>query len=84
MSRAELARYPPLSGGGGRLCFPSAGRHPFLPFFPMAIVRSEGGEVKKKEKPSEQERVEKAARAGGPFKENGRQPSTFYLLTKQS
>jgi hypothetical protein len=50
----------------------------------MAIVRSEGGEVKKKEKPSEQERVEKAARAGGPFKENGRQPSTFYLLTKQS
>jgi hypothetical protein len=45
------------------------------------MVRAEGGEVKKKEKTSEQERVEKAA---GLFKEVGRRPSTSYPLTKQS
>jgi hypothetical protein len=47
------------------------------------MVRVEGGEVKK-EKASEQERVDKAAEASGLFKEAGRQPSTSYPLTEQS
>jgi hypothetical protein len=34
--------------------------------------------VKRKEKASDQERVEKAAGANGLFKEAGRQPSTSY------
>jgi hypothetical protein len=45
------------------------------------MVHAEGGEVKKKEKTSEQERVEKAA---GLFKEAGRRPSISYTLTEQS
>jgi hypothetical protein len=68
----------------GRLRFPSVGRHPFLPFLLPVMVRTEGGEVKKKEKASEQERVEKAAGASRLFKEAGRRPSTSYPLTEQS
>jgi hypothetical protein len=40
--------------------------------------------VKKKEKASKHEQVEKAARVSGLFKEARRRPSTSYPLTKQS
>jgi hypothetical protein len=65
-----------LGGGGGRLRFLSARWRPLLPFLLPAMVHAEGGEVKKKEKTSDQERVKKAAEAGGLFKEAGGRPST--------
>jgi hypothetical protein len=48
------------------------------------MVHSEGGEAKKKEKASKQERVKKAASTSGLFKEAGRRLSTSYPHTEQS
>jgi hypothetical protein len=51
---------------------------PCLALLASVHGRAEGGEMKKKEKASDKERVEKAARAGGLFIEAGRRPSTSY------
>jgi hypothetical protein len=51
---------------------------PSLAFLASGHGRAEGGEVKMKEKASDQERVKKAAEAGGLFKESGDWHRFFY------
>ena len=76
---SEYSESPKSSEGGiGGACASRQHGGPSLSFLASGHGRVEGEEVKRKEKASDQERVEKAARAGGLFKEAGRRPSTSY------